>query len=108
MLGLVEPHETQGPVPAHPAEQAADLARLARVGTYRGLGQQHGPVAGQFPKINNLFDGMRRYKTLGLVWFDIAQSDGILHQDWRIENSQPARAAFRLGVSTLTLARPSR
>jgi hypothetical protein len=68
-----------------------------------------GPTAGvPFAKINNLFDGMRRYKTLGLVWFDIAQSDGILHQDWRIENSQPARAAFRLGVSTLTLARPSR
>src|SRR6202034_1919886 len=41
VLGLIEPHETQGPVPAHPAEQAADLARLARVGTYRGLGQKH-------------------------------------------------------------------
>jgi mannan endo-1,4-beta-mannosidase len=65
-----------------------------------------GPVAGQFTKINNLFDGMRRYKTLGLVWFDIAQSGGIFHQNWRIEDSQPAKAAFRLGVSTLTLARP--
>jgi len=41
------------------------------------------------------------------VWFDIAQAGGIFHQDWRIENSQPARAAFRLGVSTLALARPS-
>jgi len=50
---------------------------------------------------------MRRYKTLGLVWFDITQNDGILHQDWRIENSQQAQAAFRLGVSTLTLARPA-
>ena len=67
-----------------------------------------GPLAGQFPKINNLFDGMRRYKTLGLVWFDIAQSGGILRQNWRIEDSPPARSAFRLGVSTLTLARPSR
>jgi hypothetical protein len=65
-----------------------------------------GPAAGQFTKINNLFDGMRRYKTLGLVWFDIAQSDGILHQNWRLEDSQSARAAFRLGVSTLKLARP--
>jgi mannan endo-1,4-beta-mannosidase len=67
-----------------------------------------GPAAGvPFAKINNLFDGMRRYKTLGLVWFDIAQSGGILRQDWRIEDSPPARSAFRLGVSTLTLARPS-
>src|SRR5262249_42694454 len=66
-----------------------------------------GPAAGQFAKINNLFDGMRRYKTLGLVWFDIAQSDGILHQNWRIEDSQAAMAAFRFGVSPLTLARPS-
>jgi mannan endo-1,4-beta-mannosidase len=66
-----------------------------------------GPAAGQFAKINNLFDGMRRYKTLGLVWFDIAQSDGILHQNWRIEDSNQAKAAFRFGVSTLTLARPS-
>jgi mannan endo-1,4-beta-mannosidase len=67
-----------------------------------------GPAAGvPFAKINNLFDGMRRYKTLGLVWFDIAQSGGILRQDWRIEDSRPASAAFRLGVSTLTLARPS-
>ncbi len=65
-----------------------------------------GPVAGQFAKINNLFDGMRRYKTLGLVWFDIAQSDGILHQNWRIEDSQAAKAAFRFGASTLVLARP--
>jgi hypothetical protein len=65
-----------------------------------------GPAAGQFAKINNLFDGMRRYKTLGLVWFDIAQSDGILHQNWRIEDSQAAKAAFRFGASTLTLARP--
>ena len=67
-----------------------------------------GPSAGQFAKIGNLFDGIRRYKTLGLVWFDIAQSGGIFHQNWRIEDSQPARAAFRLGVSALTLARPSR
>jgi mannan endo-1,4-beta-mannosidase len=67
-----------------------------------------GPAAGvPFAKINNLFDGMRRYKTLGLVWFDIAQSGGILRQDWRIEDSRPASAAFRLGVSTLSLARPA-
>ena len=32
----------------------------------------------------------------------------IFHQDWRIESSQSATTAFRLGVSALTLARPSR
>jgi hypothetical protein len=60
----------------------------------------------QFAKIGDLFDGMRRYKTLGLVWFDIAQSGGIFHQDWRIEGDEAAEAAFRLGISALALARP--
>jgi hypothetical protein len=65
-----------------------------------------GPVAGQAAKIGSLFAGMRQYQTLGLVWFDIAQDDGIYHQDWRIENSREAQAAFRHGASTLTLSRP--
>ena len=57
-----------------------------------------GPRAGQPAKITNLFAGMRQYKTLGLVWFDMAQHDGIYHQDWRIEDSPAAESAFRLGV----------
>jgi mannan endo-1,4-beta-mannosidase len=65
-----------------------------------------GQEAGQALKIPGLFAGMRRYGTLGLVWFDIAQNDGLYHQDWRIEDSPAAEAAFRLGASTLTLARP--
>jgi hypothetical protein len=48
---------------------------------------------------------VRRYQILGLVWFDIAQDDGPYHQDWRIENSPAAEAAFRSGASTLVLAR---
>ncbi len=64
-----------------------------------------GPVVGQFIKIQDLFYGMRRYGTLGLVWFDIAQKQGLYHQDWRIENNPAAESAFRLGASTLTLAR---
>jgi mannan endo-1,4-beta-mannosidase len=63
-----------------------------------------GPGAGQFVKIGNLFAGMRRYNTLGLVWFDKAQHGGIHHQDWRIEDNFGAQTAFRLGVSALTLA----
>jgi hypothetical protein len=65
-----------------------------------------GPVFGRAAKIGNLFAGMRQYQTLGLVWFDIAQHDGLYHQDWRIENSRQAQAAFRRGASTLTLAHP--
>ena len=41
---------------------------------------------------------MARYKTLGLVWFDKTQHNGIFHQDWRIEDSQTAEDSFRLGV----------
>jgi mannan endo-1,4-beta-mannosidase len=64
-----------------------------------------GPRAGQSAKIPGLFAGVREYQTLGLVWFDIAQDAGVYHQDWRIENSPAAEAAFRRGASTLTLAR---
>jgi Glycosyl hydrolase family 26 len=64
-----------------------------------------GPEASQAAKIANLFVGMRLYQTLGLVWFDIAQSDGLYHQDWRIEDSLAAEAAFRRGASTLKLTR---
>jgi hypothetical protein len=65
-----------------------------------------GPASGQPAKIGNLFAGMRLYQILGLVWFDIAQHNGLYHQDWRIENSREAQAAFRHGASTLTLAHP--
>ena len=64
-----------------------------------------GPAAGVI-KIGNLFAGMLRCRTLGLVWFDIEQHQGIYHQDWRIEDDPAAEAAFRRSVSTLTLARP--
>jgi hypothetical protein len=64
-----------------------------------------GPGPNQAAKIANLFHGMRQYKTLGLVWFDIAQDDGLYHQNWRIEDSPAAQAAFRQGASTLKLAR---
>ena len=65
-----------------------------------------GPAAGQFAKIGNMFDGMHRAKMLGLIWFDKAQGGSIYRQDWRIEDSETAQAAFRLGVASLTLVRP--
>jgi mannan endo-1,4-beta-mannosidase len=58
-----------------------------------------GPAAEQFIKIPLLFSGMVQYKTLGLVWFDENQHDGIYHQNWRIEGNQNAAQAFRFGVS---------
>jgi hypothetical protein len=56
-------------------------------------------VGNEVSAIQNLFRGMAAYKTLGLVWFDKAQNDGIYHQDWRIEDSQQAEISFHLGVS---------
>jgi Glycosyl hydrolase family 26 len=59
-----------------------------------------GPGARRAALIQDLFHGMAAYQTLGLVWFDIAQHDGIYHQDWRIEGSRAAQQSFRLGVRT--------
>ncbi len=67
-----------------------------------------GPEADQARNIPDLFAGMRKYGTLGLVWFDIAQHQGLYHQDWHIEDNPAAETAFRRGASTLTLARPLR
>jgi hypothetical protein len=65
-----------------------------------------GPMAGQPAKIANLFEGMRLYQTIGLVWFDIAQHQGVYHQNWHIEDSQPAVATFRKDASALALVHP--
>jgi hypothetical protein len=65
-----------------------------------------GPQAGQTRKIPDLFAGMRHYGTLGLVWFDITQHNGVYHQDWRIEDNQAAETAFRRDASALNLVRP--
>lgn len=68
-----------------------------------------GPQAGQFVKIGDLFRGMAKFKTLGLVWFDKTQHDGIFHQDWRIEDNQTAELSFKLGVrDELTPAKATR
>ena len=65
------------------------------------------PGRGQLARILNLFQGMRRYRTLGLVWFDqTTQGSGTSHEDWRLEDSAPARAAFRRAVSGARLVSP--
>jgi mannan endo-1,4-beta-mannosidase len=58
-----------------------------------------GPIAGQYAGIQNLFHGIAAHQILGLVWFDIAQHDGVFHQDWRIEDHRIAALSFELGVS---------
>jgi hypothetical protein len=65
-----------------------------------------GPIPGQAAKIGELFTGIEQYQTLGLVWFDIAQHAGLYHQDWRIEDSRAAVAAFRRGAAKLPLTSP--
>jgi hypothetical protein len=65
------------------------------------------PGTGQAAGISNLFQGVRRYQMLGLVWSDQkTQATPASHQDWRLEDSASAKAAFRLAVSALRLASP--
>jgi mannan endo-1,4-beta-mannosidase len=49
----------------------------------------------QAADIKALFHAVRSWSLLGLVWFDLAQHRGILHQDWRFQDSPAAWAAFR-------------
>ena len=62
-----------------------------------------GQVAGQAAKIPGLFAGIKADHLLGVVWFDVTQDDGILHQDWRLEGHPAAIAAFRAGLRSLGL-----
>lgn len=58
-----------------------------------------GQVAGQAAKIPLLFAGVKNYRLLGLLWFDVTQEGSIFKQDWRLEGHQAAVAAFRRAVS---------
>jgi mannan endo-1,4-beta-mannosidase len=57
-----------------------------------------GPNAGQVAGIPNLLNGIRDRRELGFVWFDVAQHQGLYHQNWRLEDNPPALAAFRNAV----------
>jgi len=62
---------------------------------------------GQRAGVFNLFQGMRRYQTFGLVWFDqTTRATGTSHVDWRLEDNAPAKAAFRRAMSGLRLMSP--
>jgi mannan endo-1,4-beta-mannosidase len=62
------------------------------------VGPAVGSTADLLAKIQDLFHGMARYRTLGLVWFDKAQHGSIFHQDWRLAANPFAQISFRLGV----------
>ena len=66
------------------------------------------PEADQSAKIPDLFHGAAKYKTLGLVWFDMPSDHGVLNQNWSIEGNQPAENAFSLSVAPLNLVNPTK
>jgi mannan endo-1,4-beta-mannosidase len=65
-----------------------------------------GPRAVKSAKIPDLFSGLAKYKTLGMVWFDMQSDHGVINQNWRIEGNTPAIDTFRLGAAHLNLVRP--
>ena len=64
------------------------------------------PSASQYANIASLFQGMRRYGMLGLVWSDQGQGQGNRGPGWRLEGNAPAEAAFRLAAAGLRLSHP--
>jgi mannan endo-1,4-beta-mannosidase len=64
------------------------------------------PGAVRAAKILNMFSGLAKYKTLGLVWFDMQSDKGVLNENWHLEGNPPAEYAFRLGAHGLNLVQP--
>lgn len=58
-----------------------------------------GPATGRLTAdVRDLFQGIRRRKLLGLVWFDAGGPN--LRQDWRLEDHPAEMAAFRADLKT--------
>jgi mannan endo-1,4-beta-mannosidase len=90
-----QPHDTFATVFGPTIAQVRELTSRPLLLSETGVG----PAAGQPAKIPGLFRGMAASGSLGLVWFDIPQHDGIYHQDWRIEDDLAAESAFRAAVA---------
>jgi mannan endo-1,4-beta-mannosidase len=58
-----------------------------------------GQLSGQASKIPGLFAGVLRAGLLGFVWYDQGQTDGVFHQDWRLEGNPGAVASFRAAAT---------
>ena len=54
-----------------------------------------GPSPEEANQISGLFRNVRADHLRGAVWFDMGQHAGTYHQDWRLEDSPAALAAFR-------------
>jgi mannan endo-1,4-beta-mannosidase len=54
-----------------------------------------GAESGKAAKIPGMFAGIRQDHLLGMVWFDVAQHQGVFHQDWRLEDDPAAITEFR-------------
>jgi hypothetical protein len=93
---LARPTDTFGKIFTHTirAIQAFSKAPILISETAVGPQTHH-----QAADILRLFAGARRLGLLGLVWFNVAQHAGIIHQDWRLEDNPAAMAAFRRAVA---------
>jgi hypothetical protein len=58
-----------------------------------------GPNLSRDSQISGLFAGARAAGITALIWFDAAQHDGLYHQDWRLEDSPSALAAFKTAAT---------
>lgn len=59
-----------------------------------------GTTSDREAQINDLLAGVRADHMLGFVWFNEAQSDGIYHQDWRLQDDPAALAAFKAAAGS--------
>jgi hypothetical protein len=57
-----------------------------------------GPTAGKLRVVRQLVAGVAAYHLAGFLWFDIHQHGDSTHQDWRIETSPGALAAYRQAI----------
>lgn len=57
-----------------------------------------GPNPDRARQIEGLYADAAAAHFYGIIWFDMAQDDGLYHQDWRLEDAPAAVAAFKKAV----------
>ena len=50
-------------------------------------------------QIKGLLAGVKADHMLGFVWFNVAQHDGIYHQDWHLQDDPAALAEFKIALA---------
>ncbi len=94
---FVRRHATFGSVFERTLRAVRKITSLPVLLSETGAGQ----VAGQARVIPGLFAAIKSHDLLGLVWFDMAQHQGLYHQDWRIEGHPAAITAFRRALASM-------